>query len=109
MKIAIVAKKDLRIPNMQSYIPTYTSEIVTIDDMNVNFDIVQLCKKYGFQMTVFYKNENRYSTGAWIIRNMEISDYADELVAFYNGDSREIEHMVECFKRNNKLIRFVNV
>ena len=40
---------------------------------------------------------------------MEIAEYADELVAFWDGNSRKMQHMIECFERNGKLVRIVNI
>ena len=108
MKLAIVGDEGVYVRNLAAYVPPTADEIVSTGE-NLLTDTLDFSRKYGFKLTVFFEDSYQYTTGAWILRNMEIAEYADELVAFRYGNSRKMQHMIECFERNGKLVRIVNI
>ena len=45
---------------------------------------------------------NVYGKTAGFIRNAEMGEYADALIAFWDGKSKGTAHMIKTMKRNNK-------
>ena len=45
---------------------------------------------------------NKYGKAAGFIRNAEMGDYADMLIAFWDGQSKGTQHMIQTMKRNKK-------
>ncbi len=107
MKLAIAGEEGIRIHNLKAYIPYDTEEIVSTGE-DIWQDIVDLSREYGFKLTVFFKN-SYYTNGAQTIRNIQIAEYADELVAFCSDSSRKTQHIINCFNRNGKRVRQINI
>jgi len=50
----------------------------------------------------FPANWDAYSRRAGILRNEDMGDYADYLIAFWDGQSRGTKHMIEYMKKIGK-------
>ena len=107
MKLAIAGEEGIRIHNLEAYIPYNTDEIVSTGE-DIWEDVVDFSKKYGFKMTVFFEPVY-YTNGAQTIRNIQIAEYADELVAFCSDNSKKTQHIINCFNRNGKRVRQINI
>ena len=107
MKLAIVGEEDLRIRNLEAYVPYNTDEIVSTGE-DIWEDVVDFSKKHGFKMTVFFEPVY-YTNGSRIIRNVMITAYADELLAFYRDNSSKTQQIIECFNRNKKRVRMIKI
>lgn len=51
----------------------------------------------------FPANWNTFGKEAGFIRNTEMADYADGVIAFWDGQSRGTKHMIDIMKNRNKL------
>lgn len=51
---------------------------------------------------IFYPDWEGYSKAAGIIRNHQMGDYADYLIAFWDGQSRGTRDMIEYMKKLGK-------
>ena len=58
--------------------------------------------KNGIQIASFPADWNRYSGAAGAIRNKEMGDYADYVIAFWDGVSAGTKHMIHYMEQNNK-------
>ena len=69
----------------------------------------KLGEKYAnekeFPITQFPANWNRYGKSAGYKRNMEMAEYADALIAFWDGKSKGTKHMIDIAKANNLKVR----
>ena len=45
---------------------------------------------------------DKYGKSAGFIRNLEMADYADCLLAIWDGGSKGTKHMIEAMKKRNK-------
>ena len=45
---------------------------------------------------------DKYGKSAGMIRNVEMADYADYVIAFWDGKSRGTKHMIDTMKRKGK-------
>lgn len=61
---------------------------------------------FGNQMhipvKIFYPDWEKYGKSAGIIRNHQMGDYADYLIAFWDGKSHGTKDMIEYMKKLNK-------
>lgn len=55
----------------------------------------------------FPANWNMYGKAAGPIRNEEMGDFADALVAFWDGESKGTMHMIKYMKKLGKPVRIV--
>ena len=87
MKIAIVGSRSIKIDDFGAYI-SENDEIVSGGAMGIDSCAAEYAKRNGLRLTVFLPEYNRYGKAAPIVRNKEIVDYADKVVAFWDGSSK---------------------
>lgn len=59
----------------------------------------------GFPVTKFPADWNKHGKKAGPIRNEQMADYADALIAFWDGESRGTKHMIDIAKANFLAVR----
>ena len=100
MKTAIIGSRKLKTDVINEYVPDGTDEIVTGGASGIDACAEEYAKQNGIKLTVFQPNYKRYGRGAPIIRNMEIVEYADCVVAIWDGASRVTKNVIdECRKK----------
>jgi len=62
----------------------------------------QYATKYKIGLKKFYPDWDTYGKSAGHIRNREMGDYADILLAFWDGKSKGTKGMIEYMKKLNK-------
>ena len=64
-------------------------EIVSGGAVGVDFCAAEYAKKKGLRLTEFLPQYGRYGRAAPIVRNKKIVDYADKIIVFWDGSSKE--------------------
>ena len=105
MKIAIIGSRNLRIDSISEYIPSECDEIVTGGARGVDTYAAEYAERYGIRLTVFYPNYKRYGRGAPIVRNREIIEYADLVVAIWDGKSRGTKNVIDECRKNSTEVK----
>ena len=104
MKLAIIGSRGLHIEDLEKYIPEGVDEIVSGGAKGVDTDAEEYARNNGIKMTVFLPQYSRFRGGATHIRNKQIVDYADEVLAFWDGCSRGTESVINyCLKIGKKV------
>ena len=70
----------------------------------------QYAREMGYPLKVFSADWNVKGKSAGFIRNQEMANYADALIAFWDGFSKGTHHMIETAKQcklNVRVKRFV--
>ena len=68
----------------------------------------EYARQNGQKLTEFLLNYQRYGRAAPLRRNLQIIDYADEVIAFWDGQSKGTEFMItQCRKRDKKIAVFL--
>lgn len=62
----------------------------------------------GFSLEVFPANWNKFGKSAGFIRNEQMAEVADALIAFWDGKSNGTKHMIEIMENKKLLVRVVN-
>ena len=100
MKIAIVGSRSLKIESISEYIPIECDEIVTGGARGVDTYAAEYAERHGIPLTLFHPDYKRYGRGAPILRNREIIEHADCVVAIWDGKSRGTKNVIEeCRKK----------
>ena len=72
----------------------------------------QLVEKYAednqFNIKVFKADWDSLGKKAGPVRNQQIVDKADVVIAFWNGNSRGTKSTIEITKKSNKLLKIYN-
>lgn len=66
---------------------------------------IKYAKERGYKLTKMPANWDKHGKKAGIIRNKEMADYAEALIAFWDGKSRGTKNMIETAKKNNLKVR----
>ena len=99
MKTAVIGSRNLKIKDISKYIPEGTDEIVTGGARGIDSCAADSAKRAGLKLTVFPPNYRMYGRGAPIVRNREIVECADCVVAIWDGSSRGTKSVIdECVK-----------
>ena len=86
MKIAIIGSRKITDIDIGKFVSD-ADEIVSGGAVGVDACAEEYAKTNGLSLTVFLPEYERYGRGAPIVRNKQIVDYADKIVAFWNGSS----------------------
>jgi hypothetical protein len=84
------------------------SEVVSGRAEGVDYLGEQWAIKNGVQIAKFPADWNTHGKAAGHIRNKQMADYADALVAVWDGSSRGTKNMIDNMKKLNKLV-FVKI
>ena len=87
MKLAIIGSRTIRVDSLDAYV-TGADEIVSGGAKGVDCCAAEYAKRNGLKLTEFLPQYERYGRAAPIVRNQEIVQYADEVVAFWDGHSK---------------------
>ena len=90
MKIAIVGSRNLTVTDLQRYLPKGVTEIVSGSARGID----TCARKYAYE---------KYGRSAPLKRNLQIIDYADAVIAFWDGKSRGTKYVIDACK--NKRIK----
>lgn len=108
MKIAVIGSRKID-PHIYSDIlrrlPANCSEIVSGGACGVDLLAKKAAEKLGIKYTCIRPNYRKYGRVAPLIRNNEIVDYADYVLAFWDGVSKGTRHAIACCIRRRKPFR----
>jgi len=65
-------------------------------------------KERGYTVKEFAPQWDKFGKSAGYKRNAEMADYADALIAFWDGESKGTNHMINLAKEKNIKIKVVN-
>ena len=104
MKIAIIGSRNLNIDNIENYLPDETTEIVSGGAKGIDRCAEKYAREHGLKLTVFLPEYNKYGKGAPLKRNLQRINYADEVIAFWDGTSKGTKYVIDqCEKINKKI------
>jgi len=61
----------------------------------------------GYKITRFPADWNFHGKKAGYLRNVEMAEYADALIAFWDGRSRGTKHMINIAEKQDLLLRVI--
>ena len=106
MKIAVIGSRNLAPTDIGRYISS-CEEIVTGGAVGVDTCAEEYAKKNKIRFTVFYPDYKRYGRAAPILRNRQIVDYADEIVAFWDGESKGTLSVIQYAAKMGKACKVI--
>jgi hypothetical protein len=87
----------------------YITEVVSGGAVGVDALGEQYAGRYNLPLTVFPADWEKHKRAAGPIRNAQMAEYGDALIAFWDGKSRGTKNMIENMKKRDKhivLIRY---
>lgn len=107
MKVAIVGSRSLEIQDFTTHLPEGTTEIVSGGAKGIDRCAAAYARSHGLALTEFKPDYSRYGRGAPLKRNLEIVDYADFVLIFWDGRSRGSRFVMDACKKKGKPCRVV--
>lgn len=104
MKVAVIGSRTLNIDNLQDYLPENTTEIVSGGANGVDASARRYAQENSIKLTEFYPKYNRFGRAAPLKRNLQIIDYSDLILAFWDGKSKGTKYVIDAARKCNKEI-----
>lgn len=105
MKTAVIGSRGLTVPELDIYLPAGTTEIVSGGARGVDTCAREYARRHGLKLTEFLPDYARYGRQAPLRRNLQIIDYADQVLAFWDGQSHGTAYVIRHCRRQGKPIR----
>ena len=105
MKTAIIGSRGIKVENIGKYLPENTTEIVSGGATGVDACAKKYAFENGIKYTEFLPEYKKYKKGAPLKRNLQIIEYADIIIAFWDGSSKGTSFVIENCERLNKEVR----
>ncbi len=110
MKVAVVGSRGLKVKNLELYLPAETTEIVSGGAKEIDSCAAAYARETGIPLKEFLPDYEKYGRRAPLERNLEIIEYSDQVLIFWDGKSRGSYHVLkECRERGKKYRVFVPV
>ena len=109
MKIAIIGSRSLSINNLEEYIPKDTSEIVSGGATGIDTSARNYALSNNIKLTEFLPKYNKYGKLAPLKRNIEIMEYSDYIIAFWDGKSKGTKFVIDNCKKLNIPIKIYEI
>ena len=106
MKVAVVGSRSIFATDISMYISD-GDEIVSGGAVGVDSCAAEYAKKNGLKLTVFLPQYERYGRAAPIARNKKIVDYADKIIAFWDGKSKGTLSVIKYAQKTGKLCEII--
>lgn len=108
MKIAVIGSRGLSVNDFGRYLPKNVTEIVSGGARGIDTCARAYALANGIKLTEFLPEYEKYGRSAPLKRNLQIIDYADLVLAFWDGKSRGTKYVIDnCKKRNKKVYVFI--
>ena len=98
MKVAVIGSRGLAVDDLEKYLPSDTTEIVSGGAKGVDTSAREYALAYCLQLTEFLPDYKAFGRGAPLKRNITIITYADMVLAFWDGRSRGTKYVIDRCK-----------
>lgn len=110
MKLIIAGSRtigDLSTGFIARYCPPEVDEVVSGMAEGPDQDGIDFAFDMSIATKQFPANWKEYGRAAGFLRNKEMGNYADSLLAFWDGESKGTLHMIEYMKQLKKPVRVI--
>lgn len=107
MKLAIIGSRSLTNVVLEEYVREEASEIVSGGAIGIDSCAAEYARRKGIELTEFLPDYEHYGRAAPIVRNKKIVDYADEIIAFWDGKSKGTLSVIKYAQKTGKTCRVI--
>ena len=109
MKIAIIGSRNIFIVDLGKYLPENVTEIVSGGAKGVDICARKYAENHNIKITEFLPEYSKYGKAAPLKRNIQIIEYADEVLAFWDGKSKGTKHVIDSCEKLCKKVTVIIV
>ena len=107
MKIAIIGSRNIFIDDLENYIPKNVTEIVSGGAKGIDTLAKEYAVKNNIVLTEFLPEYAKFGKAAPLIRNIQIIEYADEVLAFWDGKSKGTKFVIDACAKAKKEVSVI--
>ena len=100
MKVAVIGSRNLFVRDLSKYLPVGTTEIVSGGARGVDTSAREYANTNGIPLKEFLPDYSKHGKGAPLVRNIVIINYADVVLAFWDGKSKGTLSVIEYCKKS---------
>ena len=109
MRLAVIGSRNLMVDDLEPYLPAGVTEIVSGGAKGIDACAKRYALQKGLKLTEFLPQYHKYGKAAPLLRNLEIIQYADQVVVFWDGRSRGTKYVIDhCAKFRKQLQVFID-
>ena len=105
MKVAVIGSRELKVNNLEKYLPEEVTEIVSGGARGIDTSAREYALKNNIKLKEFLPEYEKYGRSAPLKRNMQIIDYADMVLAFWDGKSKGTKFVIDSCKKMGKGVK----
>ena len=109
MKVAVIGSRNLVVTELGKYLPEGADEIVSGGAKGVDTCARIFAQKEGIKLTEILPDYKRFGRGAPLYRNLQIIEYADRVIAFWDGQSRGTSFVIRQCEKLGKPIEVYKI
>ena len=95
MKVAVIGSRGLTVNNLEKYLPEGTTEIVSGGAKGIDTCAREYALANNIKLTEFLPEYEKFGRGAPLKRNLQIIEYADIVLAFWDEKSRGTKFVID--------------
>ena len=107
MKVAIIGSRCIFNVNIEAYLPRDCQELISGGAKGVDTCVSRYANQHIIKLTEFLPLYKKYGRAAPIVRNKQIVDYADEVIAFWDGKSKGTLSVIKYCEKTGKPCRVI--
>lgn len=107
MKLAIIGSRNAGAINIAQYVQEQPSEVVSGGARGVDTYAAMYAAANNIPLKVFKPDYQAHLQGAPIRRNELIVQYADKVLAFWDGKSRGTKYVIDYARKHGKPVQIV--
>lgn len=109
MKVAIIGSRNLTVNNLEKYLPENITEIVSGGARGIDRCAKVYANAHDLKLTEFLPQYDKFGRIAPLKRNLLIIEYADLVIAFWDGKSKGTKFVIDnCKKQHKKLKIYIS-
>ena len=109
MKVAVIGSRNLTVPNLGDYLPAKTTELVSCGAKGVDTSAKEYAEAHGIKLTEFLPDYSKFRRNAPLKRNLQIIEYADLVLAFWDGKSKGTKYVIDNCNKLGKPVQIIEV
>ena len=112
MRVAIIGSRKIEHPKkilklILSNIPRGCSEIVSGGAIGIDSLAAAAAKQLGIHLVEFLPDYEKFGRGASLKRNLQIIEYSDTVLAFWDGVSRGTKYVIDNCNKSGVSLQII--